>query len=110
MFTITNFRQLIVDFFMPKRAPKFKSDKPILLHSLFTDLGSRIIDDWEASGGLSCSITDWLDYFGPSTPTRQMQEQCRLLWLDLSKDPKIHAYFSYKGLDLWHKFTKTVYF
>ena len=64
----------------------------------------EIVDDWKASGGRSYQITEWLDHFGNSIPTQQMQEQCQSLWHQLSNDLNFQQKFSYKGINLWDFF------
>lgn len=94
-------RNLMNEKFSTLRVQKVEIDKPILIHSLFSDLGSGIIEEWEGSGGRSYHLSEWLAQFGSPRPTQQMHDQAQSIWGSLSNDLNFHSYFKYRGVGLW---------
>ena len=60
---IRKIRHLMNEYISTLRVQRVQIDKPILIHSLFSDLGSGIIEEWLASGGRSYHLSEWLSSF-----------------------------------------------
>ena len=95
-----------IPIFLDKYLKQFRlekplTDAPLLLHSLYSDLGSGIVDQWTASGGYAFGLSEWLNKFGSPNPTDQMCAQGERLWKRLSNDLSVRSLVSYKGIKLW---------
>jgi hypothetical protein len=77
---------------------------PLLISSLFSDLGNDVVDSWVQRGGHVMDMNHAFPLAGTEDTGLQATVCCELLWEKLTQEPRVRELLVWKGIDLWPLF------
>lgn len=80
---------------------KISCNSPLLVHSLFGDLGNMIIADWTRRGGQALTVQEFLDAYAVAGDESRVASPCAQLWNAVRGDPECRALLERHGVSLW---------
>jgi hypothetical protein len=79
-------------------------DGPLLITSLFSDLGDDVVECWARRGGNVIDMNQAFSLAGTEDTGAQAAASCELLWEKLTQQPQVRKLLVWKGVDLWQLF------
>jgi hypothetical protein len=76
-------------------------DKPLLISSLFSDLGTEVMQAWENRGGESMGINEAFPLANARYVLPTAASICESLWRRLCDEPDVRACMIWKNVDIW---------
>ncbi len=83
--------------------PSF-GDGPLLISSLFSDLGDDVVECWARRGGHVMDMNQAFSLAGTEETGMQASASCELLWETLTQEPQVRELLVWNGVDLWPLF------
>jgi hypothetical protein len=77
---------------------------PLLISSLFSDLGDDVVESWARRGGHVMDMNQAFSLAGTEDTGSQAAVSCKLLWEKLTQEPRVRELLVWKGIDLWPLF------